>query len=88
MVKIVLPKKIVAKPVKGKNSSKKTDSSSKILTHYQRKIESNTRKTNSSKGKLVCQSNKQHEEHRESSSMANPLLENLCNISDDMVEYV
>ena len=36
MVKIVLPKKIIAKPARGKNSYKKSCSPSKIIANYQR----------------------------------------------------
>ena len=88
MVKIVLPKKIIAKPARGKSSSKKTCSSSKIIVNYQREKEKQTGKANSSKGKPVFQSNKQQVEHGECSSWGNPLLENLCDISDDEVEYI
>ena len=85
MVKIVLPKKIIAKPARGKSSSKKACSSSKIIVNYQTEKEKKTGKANSSKGKPVFQSNK---EHGECSSWGNPLLENPCNISDDEVGYI
>ena len=87
MVKIVLPKKLIAKPARGKGSSKKACSSSKIIATYQVKKEKQTGKANSSKGKPVFQSNKHQVEHGECSSCGNPLLENPCTISDDEVGY-
>ena len=69
MVKIVLPKKIIAKPARGKCSSKKACSSSKIIVNYQGEKEKKTGKANSSKGKPVFESNK---EHGECSSWSNP----------------
>ena len=88
MVKIVLPKKIIAKLARGKSSSKKACSSSKIIANYQGKKEKQTGKANSSKKKPVFQSNKEQVEHGECSSWGNPLLENPCNISDDEVGYI
>ena len=63
MVEVVLPKKIIAKPARGKSSSKKSSSSSKIIANYQKKNEKHTGKANSSKGNLVFQSNEEKVEH-------------------------
>ena len=68
MVKIVIPKRIIAKPARGKSSSEKACSSRKIVANYQGKIEKQTGKGNSSKGKPVFQSNKEQVEHGECSS--------------------
>ena len=62
MVKIVLPKKIIAKPARGKRSSGKAYSSSKVIANYQGKKEKQTGKANSSKEKLVFESNKEQVE--------------------------
>ena len=87
MVKIVLPKKLIAKPARAKSSSKKACSSGKIIATYWGEKEKQTGKANSNKGKPVFQSNKQQVEHRQYSSWSNPLLENPCNISDDDLGY-
>ena len=68
IVKIVLAKKIIAKPARGKKSSKKAWSSSKIIANYQEKKEKQTGKANNSKRKPVFQSNKEQVEHGECSS--------------------
>ena len=62
MVKIVLPEKIIAKPARGKSSSGKAYSSSKVIANYQGKKEKQTGKANSSKEKLVFESNKEQVE--------------------------
>ena len=68
MIKIVIPKKIIAKPARGKSSFEKACSLCKILANYQGKKEKQTGKGNSSKGKPVFQSNKEQVEHGECSS--------------------